>query len=161
MRSGRDIVIATISHERRELAIELVRKGHAITFISRKIGIGRDSLRRLINHIEDKLLLADPAQLRSDEKIALEWYQRFADAWAEEGMELERKVAAATTPIWNRDAWLLERRHPHAYGNRNAVELTGAEGGPVNVTASIIELPARDVDPEPGPADAVPEEPGE
>lgn len=37
-------------------------------------------------------------------------------------------------PDWRAAAWRLERRFPDRYGERSAVEITGAEGGPVEVT---------------------------
>lgn len=38
-------------------------------------------------------------------------------------------------PAWQAAAWQLERRRPHKFGRRQAVEVTGAEGGPLQVDA--------------------------
>lgn len=39
---------------------------------------------------------------------------------------------AAQAGVWQAAAWRLERRHPQQWGRRR-VEMTGAEGGPVDV----------------------------
>lgn len=159
-RSGPTNSIAFITEAKREQAIELAEKGHAITFISLAIGLATTTLPRVIRHIEEELLFADFATLRSDDQIAVTWYRRFAEARAKEGMALETKIATGGVE-WKRDAWLLERRHSYAYGSQNKLEVSGPEGGPVNVSAAIIQLPARDLAPQCWPADGVPEEPSE
>jgi transposase-like protein len=47
---------------------------------------------------------------------------------------------AATEGSWQASAWILERRHPDRYG-RTRVELTGAEGGPVAISANVVVVP--------------------
>ena len=44
-------------------------------------------------------------------------------------------------PSWQSKAWILERRHPDRWGRveRNKVELTGAEGQPVQITYNIVD----------------------
>ncbi len=159
-RAGTTNSIAFVSEKSRERAIELVRAGKAVSFISLAMGLGRNSLGRMLTHIEENLIHADFSTLRSDDQIAVTWYKRFAEARAEEGMALEAKVATGGAE-WKRDAWLLERRHAYAYGDQSKLELTGADGGPVSVSAAIVQLPARDLEAESGPSDDVSEEPGE
>lgn len=54
---------------------------------------------------------------------------------------------AATEGSWQASAWILERRHPDRYG-RTRVELTGAEGGPVAVSAHVVIVPKMATDPQ-------------
>lgn len=44
---------------------------------------------------------------------------------------LLRIMEAATKGTWQAAAWWLERRHPKEYALKNRVEMTGADGGPV------------------------------
>lgn len=50
------------------------------------------------------------------------------------------KMAAAKN--WTAAAWILERRHPDRFGRPQRVELTGKDGGAVQVAAQVVLLPA-------------------
>jgi hypothetical protein len=49
---------------------------------------------------------------------------------------LAKIEAAANEGTWQAAAWKLERRYPHEYG-RQAVELTGKDGGAINVSTDL------------------------
>jgi hypothetical protein len=56
------------------------------------------------------------------------------------------KIEQAGEEAWQAFAWKLERRYPEMYG-RNRVELTGANGGPVQVeTRNLPPLPEDTID---------------
>ena len=61
-------------------------------------------------------------------------------------MRLARIEAAAgdERDLWKRDAWMLEKLDPDHFAKRH-VEITGADGGPVQVAAQIVVVPARAV----------------
>lgn len=44
---------------------------------------------------------------------------------------------------WKAAAWLLEKGEPLLFGSRAKVEVTGADGGPVAVSASVVIVPAE------------------
>ena len=48
---------------------------------------------------------------------------------------------AAQSGQWQASAWLLERRHPAEYGRRQ-IEVRGADGGPIQLAAQVIVVPA-------------------
>ena len=50
---------------------------------------------------------------------------------------------AATNGTWQAAAWYLERTAPARWGRRSALEVTGAEGGPIRVDVSIDELESK------------------
>ena len=50
---------------------------------------------------------------------------------------------AANNGTWQAAAWYLERTAPARWGRRSALEVTGAEGGPVKVDVPIDELEAK------------------
>ena len=57
-------------------------------------------------------------------------------------MSLAAIRTAAQGGQWQAGAWLLERRYPEEYGRRQ-VEVIGQGGGPVQVQAQIVVVPAR------------------
>lgn len=42
-------------------------------------------------------------------------------------------IMKASTTQWQAGAWLLERKFPDRYGMRNRTEITGANGGPIQL----------------------------
>lgn len=46
---------------------------------------------------------------------------------------------AAMDGTWQAAAWFLERSHPHKWGRQNKVEVTGKNGGAVEVDVSSLE----------------------
>jgi hypothetical protein len=44
----------------------------------------------------------------------------------------EATIAKASENNWTAAAWWLERRHPAEYAKRERVEMTGADGGPID-----------------------------
>lgn len=50
---------------------------------------------------------------------------------------------AANNGTWQAAAWYLERTAPNRWGRRSALEVTGAEGGPVRIDVSIDELETK------------------
>lgn len=69
----------------------------------------------------------------SDESI--EFFEAVTRARAEaeiRNVSLIQK-AASDPKLWNAAAWWLERSHPTRWGRQQRVELTGSNGGPVQV----------------------------
>lgn len=51
------------------------------------------------------------------------------------------RKAAATS--WQAAAWLEERKHPDRWGQRSRTEVTGVDGGPIQVTAAALIAAVR------------------
>lgn len=62
-----------------------------------------------------------------------------AAAEGEAAMAALQQINDATARDWRAAAWLLERRYPNDYG-RHRVEVTGANGGPVQQFARVVEV---------------------
>lgn len=52
-------------------------------------------------------------------------------------------IQAQAPQDWKAAAWILERRRPHHWGRTQRHELTGADGGPVQLAAQVVEIPAQ------------------
>lgn len=79
-----------------------------------------------------------------------EWrkdFPEFSDAVKEaEGagrVQLIAKIQkAANDGNWQAAAWMLERRDPQNYGRTMRTQVTGADGGPVQMAAQVVVVPA-------------------
>ena len=72
-------------------------------------------------------------------------YAKFFEAVkrAEAEAEVKQLRAMQTDDKWQRRAWWLERRFPKRWGQKQSLELSGPDGGPLTVTdASKAELEA-------------------
>mgnify|MGYP006275736359 CR=1 FL=1 len=49
---------------------------------------------------------------------------------------------AANDGNWQAAAWMLERRDPQNYGRTMRTQVTGADGGPVQMAAQVVVVPA-------------------
>lgn len=82
-----------------------------------------------------------PAGTKAEEK------QEFLDRLtrAESAVELDYLVGIqkAAKDDWRAAAWWLERRRPKEYGKR-AIEVTGANGGPIEIRALAERIAATD-----------------
>jgi transposase len=52
-------------------------------------------------------------------------------------------IQAQAPQDWKAAAWILERRRPNHWGRTQRHELTGADGGPVQLAAQVVEIPAQ------------------
>lgn len=79
-----------------------------------------------------------------------EWRDKFPDFAHEikeaEGagrVQLIAKIQkAANDGNWQAAAWMLERRDPQNYGRTMRTQVTGADGGPVQMAAQVVIVPA-------------------
>ena len=105
------------SDERIEVILESLRRGNTRSASSAAAGISRATFYRWI---EEDETLRD-----SVEKAEAEAETRFAD----------RILDAADSGVWTAAAWWLERRRHQDYRKREGVQITGADGGAVQVEA--------------------------
>ncbi len=103
------------SDERIEVILESLRRGNTRSASSAAAGISRATFYRWI---EEDETLRD-----SVEKAEAEAETRFAD----------RILDAADSGQWTAAAWWLERRRHQEYRKREGVQVTGADGGAVQV----------------------------
>ena len=71
-----------------------------------------------------------------------DWIKRFpefSEAVKKASVDFKRAhiLKIAMDESWQSSAWLLERRFPEEYGKRIPLELTGKDGGPVEVDEKV------------------------
>jgi transposase len=76
-----------------------------------------------------------------------EWEQAFPEfaealkaAEADSQQELLKKIWTASDQQWQAAAWMLERRWPQDFARRQALEMSGPDGGPIETASRPAEL---------------------
>ncbi len=74
-------------------------------------------------------------------------YQEFSDAVEKALAESEVRdvtlIANAAKDNWTAAAWRLERKHPERWGRRDRTEVTGKDGGPIEIADARERLAAK------------------
>lgn len=107
---------------------------------------------RIIKAIKDGLPFSTAAALGGiSEATFYNWMRdniEFLESVKAAEAEAEETLVNAiqTDPSWQSKAWILERRHPDKWGkvDRNKIELTGKDGGPVEQIVIYIPDNERD-----------------
>ena len=159
-KGGRPRAIPRVPVELRTKVIELARAGHALEVVAEYLDIGRSTLFGALARAEEARERRNAGEeLSPDDQAELDFCSVLRSVRAEVAMKHETKQQAGG-PDWKASAWLLERRYPDVYSARSKTEITGADGGPVNINAAVVILPELDnaggsLAPEPRAADPV------
>lgn len=152
MSGGRPKAIARIPDDKRALAIELARAGRPLELIADKLRISRDTLHAVRVRAREALARKEAGEALSvEDETELEFVLSLNEARADRAFSLHDTVQSGGGKDgvdWRSSAWLLERVHPDVYGSRSKTEITGAEGGPVQVEgrAPALFIPAKKPD---------------
>jgi hypothetical protein len=106
-----------------------------------------ERVERIIKAVKDGLPFVTAAALGGiSEATFYNWMKdnvEFLESIKAAEAEAEERLVEQISfdPSWQSKAWILERRHPDRWGRveRNKVELTGAEGQPVQITYNIVD----------------------
>jgi hypothetical protein len=130
--------------------LELARKGRPLDLIADVLGISRETIRLATIRARDALARKEAGETLSDDDAAeLALVAQLLAARAERAFELQDGVEAGGGGVdWRALAWSLERMQPDVYGSRSRTEITGAEGGPVQIEgrAPALFIPAKKPD---------------
>ncbi len=126
----------TLTPETSEIIVQAVRLGAPLEMAAKYAGVGERSLFRWVE---------DGKASEDDENIYRQLWHQIEQATAENCLRsLQRLQQAAEgekdglgewirKPEWKVDMELLARKYPKDFGLKRQVELTGADGGPVEV----------------------------
>jgi len=148
--NGRPRAIARVPENKRAKVLELARKGRPLELIADVLGISRDTLHAARARARETLARQEAGETLSDDDAAeLAFVARLLAARAERAFELQDGVEAGGGEVdWRALAWSLERMQPDVYGSRSRTEVTGAEGGPLQIEgrAPALFIPAKKPD---------------
>lgn len=142
----------------------LIREGAFIATAAKSVGVSRDTVYEWLKRGE-----ADPPAPGDDAFVTFAELFRSAEADAELDMMRQLRAPKASPAHVKALTWFAEKRWPTRFGAKVSLEHSGPNKGPIEatVTARVVVLPpvhdpaARDdsVEPEPGPADGVSQQP--
>lgn len=117
-----------------------IRAGNYVTVACRMAGIGERTfydwrayalnIGKRIDEAEEQGL---EVELTDEETEYLTWWKEVQLAEAEAEVRLVTQWASAASTDWRAARDLLARRHPDRWREQTATELTGKDGGPVQV----------------------------
>jgi hypothetical protein len=143
-------VVVRVPEDKREKVLELARKGRPLDLVADVLGISRTTLHHATIRARDALARKEAGEALSDDDAAeLAFVARLLAARAERAFELQDGVEAGGGEVdWRALAWSLERMQPDVYGSRSRTEVTGAEGGPLQIEgrAPALFIPAKKPD---------------
>jgi len=149
-RPGQPRAIARVPESKRAKVLELARKGRPLDLIADLLGISRETIRNATARAREALARQEAGEALSEADASeLEFVSALLAARAQRAFELQDGVEAGGGEVdWRALAWSLERMQPDVYGSRSRTEITGAEGGPVQieVRAPALFIPAKKPD---------------
>ena len=125
--------------------VAALRMGAYMDAAARHAGIGESTLYRWLDRGRaEATRVEDGADPSDDETPYRELWESVEKARAEAEVRHVGIIAtAAQNGTWQAAAWWLERTRPQKFGRRLATEVSGPDGGPVEVEVSADALAAR------------------
>jgi hypothetical protein len=128
-----------------ERLIEALNAGNYLEHACDYAGIGKSTVYRWLDRGQNEAERIDAGnEPNPDEHTYLELWDAIKKARAS---AMVRNVAiiqqAARGGTWQAAAWWLERTAPQQYGRRLSAEVTGAEGGAINVSVTVDALESK------------------
>lgn len=120
---------ARVSSSPWEVYLKALRVGMTERGAAAMAGVSKTTITRWVND--------DPAKQAAEDEAR----ETYLDSLR---VEIEDAARTKERDAWKAAAWLLERRDPDRWKQRTASELTGKEGGPVQV-ATVVRFPVNEL----------------
>ena len=122
----------TILTETKMKAItDLLERGNTYTASARAVGINPTTLSKWVRRGKELSMLS--RELDETERSFVEFAHAVEKARATAEIRAVEKIRQAGDSSWQAAAWYLERANPQDWGLIRRTELTGANGGPIEV----------------------------
>lgn len=128
-----------LTNETQDRIVSVVRSGAYLDDAAMFAGVSRSTVMKWLargRKAEDAQEHGE--QLDEQDLRCLSFYMDVEAARAEAAVRnLALVQAAAQNGVWQAAAWYLERTNPRKWGRHETVEVTGADGGPIQVEHSV------------------------
>lgn len=138
-RTGRKTLL---NEQRLETIATMLRAGAYVDDACRAVGIHRSTFYNWMQrgNIQRERLNAG-LEIEASEQPFLDFLDTIEEADAEGIIgHLMNIDNAAKNGTWQASAWILERKQPKKWGRYDRTEITGPEGGPIQINVSTEEL---------------------
>lgn len=131
-----------LTEDRLKAITTMLRAGAYVDDACRSVGIHRSTFYNWIQrgNIQRERLNAG-LEIETDEQTFLDFLDAVEEADAEgiigHVMNIDN---AAKNGTWQASAWILERKQPRKWGRYDRTEISGPEGGPIQINVSTEEL---------------------
>jgi transposase len=134
--------VTDINSEKVKVFINSLKSGAYIQTACTFAGIGESTVHRWLERgRKENARIESGEEALVDEQPYLELWESIEKARAEATLRNVTLIqTAAQNGTWQAAAWFLERTNPSLYGRRNYNEITGKDGGALDVNLSVEEL---------------------
>jgi hypothetical protein len=112
--------------------------GNYATVVCDYVGITTVTLAKWL-HNGEELQDKDPSELTDDERLFVSLFSEVRKARSLSEMRAVERIRQAGERDWKANAWFLERTATTRWGKVERHELTGADGGAIEVSAEAVE----------------------
>ena len=124
-----------------------LKRGNYVETAAALAGVSRNAIKEWIRRGNDPhapkkyrdFLGAVDAAIAEAEDRDIGRIDQAAAGWREARDDKGNLIMPARAPNWKAAAWRLERRHPRRWANKERLELTGADGGPIKVDEKALD----------------------
>ena len=131
-----------LNPQRLEAITTMLRAGAYVDDSCRAVGISKATFYVWLNRGNvQRERLAAGLEIEPDEAPYLEFLDAVEEADAEGIISHVMNIDnAAKNGTWQASAWILERKQPRKWGRYDRTEISGPEGGPIQINVSTEEL---------------------
>lgn len=124
-----------INDDIQKTIIDVIRAGNYLETAAAFAGIDVVTIRRWIKRGERELQRIEPKglKIKQSEKVYVEFCMAIKKAMAEAEMRDVLVIGSAAKENWQAAAWRLERKYPDRWGRKDKHEITGKDGGAIEI----------------------------
>ncbi len=111
-----------------EIIVNAISRGASQALAAYAAGLGKNTVANWVTWGEEEL------EIELEGSVLAPFVVAYRKAEYEAASTWIERITTAMAADWRAAAWLLERRHPKDFG-KGRVEVTGPEGGPVEIRA--------------------------
>lgn len=128
-----------LSQRRIKCLTDVIKAGHSDRQACRECDVGKTAFYRWLNEAQIELdrIEKEGGQVRTERELHVTLLKAYEKATAEAMAGPVALIQKHSLKDWRAASWFLEKRFPQEWGEVRRVELTGADGGPIEL------MPAR------------------
>lgn len=115
---------------------DLLRRGNYLSTVAKAVGLNPSTLQVWLKRGND--LIAEDREYDDYEQQFVDYALEVEKARARAEINAVEVIRSASTTQWQAAAWYLERTNNSQWGRTVRTEVTGAEGGPIQVDADSV-----------------------